>query len=266
MFHVVLRGGGDLATGVALRLIHAGFKVIVTELARPLAVRRTVCFCEAVYEGAWTVEGVTATRVDSLQEATALADRGGVPVLVAPSMVSLFARSLDVVVDARLTKHTADADMSSAPLVIGLGPGFIAGTHCHAVVETKRGHTLGRVYWSGSALPDTQTPEGDPRRVLRAPADGPLATKAGIGDTVAAEQVIAEVGGHAITSPFAGVLRGLIRPGAVVSRGLKVGDVDPRGVRDDCFLVSDKALAIGGGVLEAILTRADVRGRLWARP
>ena len=264
MFYVILRGGGDLATGVAIRLHRSGLKVIIAELARPLAVRRTVCFCEAVYEGTWTVEGVTATRVDSLQEATALADCGGVPVLVAPSMVSLFARSLDVVVDARLTKHTADADMSSAPLVIGLGPGFIAGTHCHAVVETKRGHTLGRVYWSGSALPDTQTPEGDPRRVLRAPADGPLVTRAEIGDTVQAGQVIAEVGAHAITSPFAGVLRGLIRPGAIVSRGLKVGDVDPSGVREDCFLVSEKALAIGGGVLEAILTRADLRAQLWS--
>jgi xanthine dehydrogenase accessory factor len=264
MFCVVLRGGGDLATGVAIRLHRSGLKVVITELARPLAVRRAVSFSEAVYEGTWTVEGITATRSASLQDALAVADRGGVPVLVAPSMVSLFARSLGVLVDARLIKHTPDTDVSSAPLVIGLGPGFIAGTHCHAVVETKRGRTLGRVYWSGSALPDTQTPEGDPRRVLRAPADGPLVTRAEIGDTVQAGQVIAEVGAHAITSPFAGVLRGLIRPGAIVSRGLKVGDVDPSGVREDCFLVSEKALAIGGGVLEAILTRADLRAQLWS--
>ena len=264
MFCVVLRGGGDLATGVAIRLHRSGLKVVITELARPLAVRRAVSFSEAVYEGTWTVEGITATRSASLQDALAVADRGGVPVLVAPSMASLFARRLDVLVDARLIKHTPDTDVSSAPLVIGLGPGFIAGTHCHAVVETKRGRTLGRVYWSGSALPDTQTPEGDPRRVLRAPADGPLVTRAEIGDTVQAGQVIAEVGAHAITSPFAGVLRGLIRPGAIVSRGLKVGDVDPSGVREDCFLVSEKALAIGGGVLEAILTRADLRAQLWS--
>jgi xanthine dehydrogenase accessory factor len=120
------------------------------------------------------------------------------------------------------------------------------------------------VYWSGSALPDTQTPDGDPRRVLRAPADGPLVTRAEIGDSVAAGQIVAEVGSLAITSPFGGVLRGLIRPGAVVSRGLKVGDIDPGSVRGDCFLVSDKALAIGGGVLEAILARPELRARAWS--
>jgi xanthine dehydrogenase accessory factor len=155
MFYVVLRGGGDLATGVAIRLHRAGLKVLLTELANPLAVRRAVSFSEAVYEGAWTVEGVTATRTDSLPAALAVADGGGVPVLVAPSLVSLFARRPDVLVDARLIKQAPDADLSNASLVIGLGPGFVAGVHCHAVVETKRGHTLGRVYWSGSALPDT---------------------------------------------------------------------------------------------------------------
>jgi xanthine dehydrogenase accessory factor len=264
MPYVVLRGGGDLATGVALRLVRAGVKVIITELAKPVSVRRTVCFSEAVYEGSWTVEGVTATRCDSLAEAEAAAAGGGVPVIVAPSLVSLFSRPLDVVVDARLAKQSPEIGRSAASLVIGLGPGFVAGEHCHAVVETKRGHTLGRVYWSGAALPDTATPEGDARRVLRAPLDGPLAARAAIGETVHAGQVVAEVAGAPVASPFDGVLRGLIRDGTVVARGLKVGDVDPRGLREHCFLVSDKALAVGGGVLEAILTRADLRSRLWS--
>jgi xanthine dehydrogenase accessory factor len=263
MSYVVLRGGGDLATGVALRLIRAGVRVIVTELARPVSVRRAVCFSEAVYEGSWAVEGVTATHCDSLARAEEIAGQSGVPVLVAPSLVSLFGRTLDVVVDARLAKQSPETGRSIAALVIGLGPGFIAGGNCHAVVETKRGHTLGRVYWSGAALADTATPEGDPRRVLRAPADGRLVGRCEIGDTVRAGQAVADVSGLPVASPFDGVLRGLIRDGMVVSRGLKVGDVDPKGLREHCFLVSDKALAVGGGVLEAILTRADLRSRLW---
>jgi xanthine dehydrogenase accessory factor len=263
MSYVVLRGGGDLATGVALRLLRAGIRVLITELARPVSVRRAVSFSEAVYEGAWTVEGVTATRCESLGQAEAVAAASGVPVMVAPSLVSLFRRPLDVIVDARLAKQSPETRLSVASLVVGLGPGFVAGVNCHAVIETKRGHTLGRVYWSGSALPDTATPEGDPRRVLRSPVDGPLTARAAIGDTVAAGQVVADVSGSAIASPFDGVLRGLIRDGTVVARGLKVGDVDPRGVREHCFLVSDKALAIGGGVLEAILSRAEVRSGLW---
>jgi xanthine dehydrogenase accessory factor len=264
MSYVVLRGGGDLATGVALRLVRAGIRVIVTELARPVSVRRTVCFSEAVYEGSWTVEGVEAVRCDSLARAEDVAAKRAVPVIVAPSLVSLFSRPLDVLVDARLAKQSSETGSSSASLVIGLGPGFVAGVNCHAVVETKRGHTLGRVYWSGGAIADTATPEGDPRRVLRSPADGLLAARSGIGDTVRAGQVVAAVSGAPVVSPFDGVLRGLIRDGTVVPRGMKVGDVDPGGVREHCFLVSDKALAIGGGVLEAILTRADLRGRLWS--
>ncbi len=263
MSFVLIRGGGDLATGVALRLHRAGLRIVLAELANPLAVRRTVCFSEAVYEGRWTVEGITAVRTDSLAIALDLAARDAIPVLVAPALVSLFSPQFEVLVDARLTKQTPDTDASMAPLVIGLGPGFVAGRHCHAVVETHRGHALGRVYWSGAAQPDTATPEGDPRRVLRAPADGPVVTHVEIGDAVAASVCIAEVAGCPVTSPFTGMVRGLIRPGAVVSRGTKIGDVDARADRQLCFLVSDKALAIGGGVLEAILAREGVRRRLW---
>ena len=264
MAYVVLRGGGDLATGVALRLVRAGIRVIITELASPVSVRRAICFSEAVYEGDWTVEGVTGVHCDTLADAERIVGPHYVPVLVAPAIVSLSDRPLDVVIDARLIKQPPETDLSIASLVVGLGPGFVAGRDCHAVVETKRGHQLGRVYWEGTALPDTATPEGDPRRVLRAPVDGPLRARAAIGDSVCEGQTVADVGGWLVTSPFAGVLRGLIRDGTDVSRGLKVGDVDPSGVREHCFMVSDKALAVGGGVLEAVLTRPDVRARLWS--
>jgi xanthine dehydrogenase accessory factor len=263
MSYVVVRGGGDLATGVVLRLLRAGIRVVVTELARPVSVRRMVCFSEAAYEGTWTVEGVTATRCDSLDRALEVAARGGVPVFISPSMVTLFGQVLDVVVDARLAKQAPETGLSAARLVVGLGPGFVAGENCHAVVETKRGHTLGRVYWTGAALADTATPEGDPRRVLRAPADGVLTARAAIGDGVRPGQAVADVGGWPVEAPFDGVLRGLIRHGTAVSRGMKIGDVDPRGVREHCFLVSDKALSVGGGVLEAVLTRTEIRSGLW---
>ncbi len=260
---VLLRGGGDLATGVALRLHRAGIRVLITELPKPLAVRRAVSFCEAVYEGTWTVEQVTARRAGTLTDAAAAFRDGVIPVLVASDL--LLHPSLDIaaIVDARLLKLTPETDRSAAALVIGIGPGFTAGLDCHAVVETQRGGMLGRVYWSGAAIPNTSTPEGDPRRVLRAPTGGIVAAHADIGDRIAEGQLIAEVGGVRVHSPLAGVLRGLIRPGLWVAAGLKLGDVDPRGVRDLCFLASDKALAIGGGVLEALLATPDVRARLW---
>lgn len=261
---MLLRGGGDLATGVALRLHRAGLRILITELPKPLAVRRAVAFCEAVYEGEWTVEGVTARRAGTTAEALRALASGVIPVLVAPDLLHHPSLDIAAVVDARLIKHPPDTALATAPLVVGLGPGFTAGLDCHAVVETQRGGTLGRVYWSGSAIADTSTPEGDPRRVLRAPASGVVTAHAAIGDTVAADQIVADVGGVHVTSPLAGVLRGLIRPGLWVTAGLKLGDVDPRGRRDLCFLASDKSLAIGGGVLEAILTRPDVRARIWS--
>lgn len=260
---VLLRGGGDLATGVALRLYRAGIRILITELPKPLAVRRAVAFCEAVYEHEWAVEGVTARRTGTVAEAALCLDSGVIPVLVAPDLLHHPSLEIAAVVDARLIKHPPDPDASAAPFVVGLGPGFTAGVDCHAVVETQRGGTLGRVYWSGSAIPDTSTPEGDPRRVLRSPASGLVAPHAAIGETIVAGQLVADVGGVHVTSPIAGVLRGLIRPGLWVTAGLKLGDVDPRGVRDLCFLASDKSLAIGGGVLEALLAREDVRRRLW---
>lgn len=263
---ILIRGGGDLASGVALRLHHAGFQVIITELPQPLAVRRAVSFSEAVHEGIWTVENVTSRLVKTPEQLSASLARREIPVLVDPhlELFSTFDPSMrprqsgqalppSTIVDARLLKQAAPPLADSAPFTIGLGPGFTAGGNCHAFVETQRGHTLGRVYWSGSANPDSGQPEGDPRRVLRAPADGSLIGYAQIGERLETGQVIAEVSGEKIIAPFPGVLRGLIRSGMPAPKGLKVGDLDPRGKREYCFLVSDKALAIGGGVLEAVL-------------
>jgi xanthine dehydrogenase accessory factor len=273
---VLLRGGGDLATGVALRLHHAGIKVVITELPQPLAVRRTVSFAEAVYEGQHIVEGVTARLVKQEQPSpefyrrvSAALEADEIPVLVDPNADILTSTNFPVVIDGRLTKQPPSPLPTPVPLHIGLGPGFHAGRDCHAVIETRRSHTLGRAYWNGTTQADSGQPEGDPHRVLRATFDGTLIGYKQIGDHCEGGELIAEIqqpignGKSEITSPFAGVLRGLIRQGIYVTKGLKIGDVDPRDDRSACFLVSDKALAIGGGVLEAILTREEIRENLW---
>jgi xanthine dehydrogenase accessory factor len=261
---VLLRGGGDLASGVALRLHRAGIKVVITELAQPLAVRRAVSFGEAVYEGVHSVEGIRARRTEASQFLSVLG-AGEIPVLIDPNAdILLSSRIFSVVVDGRLLKTVSAPFTARIALHIGLGPGFHAGVNCHAVIETRRSHTLGRVYWDGPAQPDSGQPEGDPRRVLRAPADGVLIARASIGDRVEEGQVVAVVDEqYPVISPLKGVLRGLIRDGIRVNQGLKIGDVDPRGDPSACYLVSDKALAIGGGALEAILTRPEIREKLW---
>ena len=261
---ILLRGGGDLATGVALRLQRAGTRVVITELAQPLAVRRAVSFAEAVYEGVHTVEGITARHVEPGQIPETL-EAKQIPVLVDPDANILLSSFLfSVVIDGRLLKTPPSPLSLDVPLHIGLGPGFHAGVNCHAVIETRRSHTLGRVYWMGTTQPDSGQPEGNPRRVLRAPADGLLMAKAKIGGHVEEGQVVAVISDqYVVASPLKGVLRGLMRDGIHVTKGLKIGDVDPRDDAEACFLVSDKALAIGGGALEAVLTRADIRKKLW---
>ena len=255
---MIVRGGGDLASGVVYRLARAGFPVLVIELERPLAIRRAVAFASAVFEGYVTVEGVTARRIAHTGEIAEARAVGEVPVLVDPDGASIGALQPPVVVDARLAKRNLGTSRLDAPLVIGLGPGFVAGEDCHAVIETNRGHYLGRVIWRGMAEPDTGRPGSVQGRaldrVLRAPCAGTVAPLAAIGDAVRVGGVVAMVGGEAVYAPFDGVLRGLIHPSVPVRAGLKIGDVDPRGVREHCFTISDKALAIGGGVLEAILS------------
>lgn len=255
---VVFRGGGDLATGAAWRLKRAGVPVVMCELERPLTVRRTVAFSTAVLEGSVEVEGIRAVLA-SVEAARELAGGAFVPVVVSPTLPPYEA---DVVVDARLAKHPLDTTIDDAPLVVGLGPGFTAGVSCHAVVETMRGPRLGRVLWNGAAAPNTGTPgvvggRGS-ERVLRAPGDGPIRWHAKIGDVVSAGAVIGDVGPATVTAPFDGLVRGLIADGTPVRRDDKVGDVDPR-LDIDVSEISDKALAVGGGVVEAILTWLDRR-------
>lgn len=266
----LILGGGDLASGVALRLQRCGLRVVLTELPQPLAVRRTVSFAEAVYAGEATVEGLTARKVadptDKLRILTLLG-KGILPVVIDPQALAIGELHPSVIVDARMKKQRAGLLGSPGMLIIGLGPGFEAGVNCSAVIETNRGHTLGRVYWQGAPEPDNGVPdavlEQRQERVLRAPADGELIAHARIGDLLEPGQAVAEMGGQTISASFRGVLRGLVHEGIPLTRGTKIGDVDPRADPRLCTLVSDKALAVGGGVLEAILTRPNLRSHLW---
>jgi xanthine dehydrogenase accessory factor len=264
---VLIRGGGDLATGIAVRLVKSGFSVVITELAEPLTVRRAVSFAEAVHEKRVQVEGVTGEFVTQPDEIKRVINSGAVPVLVDPDLSFLDQVQPDVVVDARMMNIAPQEGKGLATLVIGLGPGFVAGENCHAVIETNRGHHLGRVIWSGPPLEDTGTP-GDidgykSERVLRAPIDGKVQAGAQIGDRVNKGSVIILVGGQAVFAPFDGIIRGMIRPGSVVEKGTKIGDVDPRDDPTIWSQISDKSRAVGGAVLEAILACPDLRSGLW---
>lgn len=262
----LLRGGGDLGTGVAARLHRVGFHVLVTEIEKPLAVRRLVALAEAVYAGRVEVEDLVGTRVERAEEVQSAWDRGEIPVIVDPQMKILSQMEFHALVDARMRKRPPETGRQTAPLVIGLGPGFRAGESCDAVIETNRGHHMGRVIREGRAQPDTGVPEPvrgyDVDRVLRAPADGTLQARVPLGAVVAEGDVIAEVDGASLVAPFDGALRGLMHDGVPVQEGLKVGDLDPRGEPGYCYEISDKALAVGGGVLEALLSRPDIRRRL----
>jgi xanthine dehydrogenase accessory factor len=260
---VVVKGGGDLGTGVVYRLRRAGLRVLVTELAEPLVIRRRVALATAVYEGTVEVEGLTGRRVADDMEAARAWDAGEVPVLVDPEAAVVRHLNPTVVVDAILAKRNTGTRLTDAPIVIGLGPGFVAGEDVHAVVETMRGHYLGRALYQGAAAPNTGLPGAvhsvTAQRVLRAPVAGRFESVGRIGDRVAAGETVARVDGEPVRAHIDGVLRGLLADGLRVRAGLKVGDVDPRGVVDHCFTISDKALALGGGVLEAILYLARQR-------
>jgi len=248
-----------MATGVAHRLFHSAFLVCLTEIPEPLAVRREVSFCEAIHEGQKIVEGVKAIRVEGEAEIQPAWAEGGIPILVDPQCRVRRILNPDVIIDAILAKTNTGTQINDASLVIGLGPGFRAGEDVHLVVETNRGHNLGRVIERGEAEPNTGVP-GDIggytwERVLRAPCAGRFLGKKKIGDHVEKGEIVAEVEILPIHSQISGVLRGLLRDGGRVDKDMKVGDVDPRAMREHCFTISDKARAIGGGVLEAILRR-----------
>lgn len=259
---VVIRGAGDLATGIALRLWRAKIRVVMTDLERPTAIRRTVCFSQAIVHGETTVEDVKARKALDAKEALAHLEDGVIPVLADPTGACIPALRPDAVVDAILAKRNLGTRITDAPVVIGVGPGFTAGEDCHAVVETMRGHTLGRVIWQGSAIPNTGIPgliggfAGE--RVLRAPADGVFHALLPIGAQVKMGEVAAMVGDKPMLCTLDGVLRGILADGTPVFQGMKAGDIDPRCEVSHCYCASDKALAIGGGVLEAILNLTGV--------
>ena len=254
---VLLKGAGDLASGIAVRLCHARFQVVMTEVARPTTVRRTVSFSQAVADGTATVEGVSAVLAPSIDTVEAILATGKIAVLVDPMAASLPALRPDVLVDAILAKRNLGTAMHDAPVVIGVGPGFVAGLDCHAVVETERGHDLGRVILSGGAAPNTGVPGEiggqSEKRVLRAPSAGIFRQVLEIGSQVAPGDRIGLVDDTPVLSEIGGILRGVLASGVPVTPGMKCGDVDPRCKPAHCYSVSDKARAVGGGVLEAIL-------------
>lgn len=253
---VIIRGGGDLATGVAVRLFRAGFSVIILEIEHPTVIRLPVSFARTVYEGKAITEGIEAILISSWEEAKKNIKLNKIPVLVDPKGSCIKKLSPTVLVDSILAKRNLGTRKEQAPLVIGLGPGFTAGEDVDVIIETKRGHNLGRVYYHGQAAPDTGVPGEvggeSKRRLLRAPAEGKIIPLHKIGDLVKAGEVIAEVEGVSLKAEISGVLRGLIYPKSLVTKGMKVGDIDPRGIRKYCFTVSDKARSLGGAVLEAI--------------
>lgn len=254
---VLVRGGGELASAAARLLFLSGFTVAVLERSAPLAVRRLVCFAQAVFDGTASVEE-TPGRLVELSSLRGAWEAGGfVPVLVDPDGASLSQLRPAVIVDARMAKQPLDTRREQASLVIGLGPGFVAGADVHAVVETQRGTDLGRVIWDGPAENDTAVPTAvaghAESRVLRAPRAGKFRGICRIGDLVRAADPVAEIEGVAISAPIAGVLRGLLADGVLARTGMKVGDVDPRGRAVDPARISDKARAVASGTLEAVL-------------
>ncbi|MFO7783373.1 MAG: selenium-dependent molybdenum cofactor biosynthesis protein YqeB [Thermodesulfobacteriota bacterium] len=253
---IVIRGAGDLASAIGWRFTMGGFQVIMIEAARPLAVRRRVSFCEAVWDEAAEVQGLKACRIERPADAGGVLKRREIPILVDPNLERLSELAPHVLVDAVLAKKNLGVRMDLAPLVIGVGPGFCAGRDVHMVVESKRGHNLGRVLTEGEPAADTGVPgviEGyAAERVLRAPADGVFEAGVELGAMVSAGQTVAEVAGIPLQSEIGGLVRGLIRPGLEVKRGMKVGDVDPRGDITYLDTISDKGLAVAGGVLEAV--------------
>ncbi|MCC8166874.1 MAG: EF2563 family selenium-dependent molybdenum hydroxylase system protein [Planctomycetes bacterium] len=257
---IVIKGAGEMASGITVRLHRAGFRrLVLLETPAPLAVRRAVSFSEAVYDGAMTVEGVTAIRVPDAASFHSAWDRDAIPLQVDPDWRTLteFPGGFAVSVDAIIAKKNLGTSRGEADLVIALGPGFAAGSDADIVIETNRGHDLGRLITDGPAEANTGIPGNiagyTGERVLRAPADGIVETVRAIGDSVRFGDVVLRVDGQDVVSALDGVVRGCIRNGTAVGRGLKLGDVDPRGDRRYCFTVSEKARALGGSVLEAIV-------------
>lgn len=253
---IIIRSGGDLATGVIQKFYRSGFKLLVLETNKPTAIRRTVALCEAVYTGYAQVEDIPCVKIESLQEIYACHESRTVPLLVDPNCKCLSQIKPAAVLDVILAKRNLDTCKGMAPVTIGFGPGFYAGKDVHAVIETMRGHNLGRLILKGEALSNTGVPGEiggkSAQRVIHAPAAGTITHMHKIGDTVQKGEVLFKIGDIAARAPFTGLLRGLIREGFDVPKGMKVADIDPR-LDVDCYTISDKARCLGGAGLEAFL-------------
>ncbi|MBC7087995.1 MAG: EF2563 family selenium-dependent molybdenum hydroxylase system protein [Tissierellales bacterium] len=254
---VIVRGAGDIASGIIHRLFKSGFKVIALEIEKPLSIRRTVSFSEAIYDGETTVEGVKAVFADNVKTALSILEDGNVPVIIDEEGLSISQIKPMAVVDAILAKKNLGTNRNQAPITIGVGPGFCAGEDVDYVIETKRGHYLGKVIYKGSAIPNTGIPGlingyGE-ERVIKSPCDGLIRHERNIGDLVKEDDIICYVGDLKVKSPIKGVIRGLIRENLFVTKSMKIADIDPRGEIDYVYTISDKARAVAGGVLEAIL-------------
>ena len=250
----IVRGGGDLATGVIYRLRKAHFSVLCLEIPQPMVVRRTVSVAEAVFSQSCYVEDIHAIRINSIDEWD---NKEDVAVLVDPRGESIKSLRPSLVVDATMAKRYTGTSKELAPLVLALGPGFSAPDQVHGVIETKRGHYLGRLITNGSAIPNTGIPGAvmgyTTERVLRSPVDGVFCSVHNIGDHVEKGDIIATVNNTEVKAQISGILRGLLHSGIRVNTGVKIGDVDPRDDRDLCFTITDKALAVAGGVLDAVM-------------
>lgn len=256
--NILIRGGGDLASGIAFRLHRVGWNILITEIEKPLALRRSVSFASAIYTNEIIVEGIKGIFVKNENQITECIRKREIPVIISPEKFQFDSFNPDVVVDARMLKKFVDYNLAAKPMIIGLGPGFDTGKNCHVVIETNRGHYLGRAIWQGSAIPDTGIPgtvsQKSNERVLRAPISGTIKSYSPLGTFFNKGEIIGYIDDQPILAPFDGCLRGLMHDGIYVEKGLKIGDLDPRLDQNIINYISEKALAIAGGVLEAVLT------------
>ncbi len=254
---ILIKGAGDLATGIAYRLKKSGFDIVMTEIDKPTTVRRTVAFSQAVFDNEIVIEGIKGVKVNNINEIYKEINQGNIPIIIDEKAEIIKELRPDVVVDAIIAKKNLGTSIDDAPIVIGVGPGFEAKVDCHLVVETKRGHYLGKVIEEGSAIPNTGVPGNiggyTKERIIRASSNGKIKPVVSIGDFVKKGDIVAYVDGVEVLAQIDGIVRGMLQEGIEVFKGMKSGDIDPRCEKDHCFTISDKARSIGGGVLEAIM-------------
>ncbi len=254
---VLIKGAGDLATGIAYRLKKSGFDIVMTEIDNPTTVRRTVAFSQAIFDNEIEIEGIKGIKVNNINEIHKEIKKGNIPIIIDKEANIIKKLKPKVVVDAIIAKKNLGTSINDAPIVIGVGPGFEAKKDCHLVIETKRGHYLGKVIEEGSAIPNTGIPGNiggyTKERIIRASSNGKIRPVVKIGDYVKKGEVIAYIDGVEVVAEIDGIVRGMLQEEIEVFKGMKSGDIDPRCEKDHCFTISDKARSIGGGVLEAIM-------------